>query len=66
MCTFGMEMQSEPIKAYNDFHHNWIAKGMNGSIEDYISYNKRVKETADIPADIPNKNISGRKMCQQC
>lgn len=35
----------EPIKAYNDFQHNWIIKRMNGSIDDYISFIKRVKAT---------------------
>ena len=34
----------EPIKAYNDFQHNWITKRMNGSIDEYIRFIKRVKD----------------------
>lgn len=35
----------EPIKSYNDFQYNWITKRMNGSIDEYISFIKRVKDT---------------------
>ena len=34
----------EPIKAYNDFQNNWITKRMNGSIDEYIRFIKRVKD----------------------
>ena len=33
----------EPIKTYNEFQYNWLAKRMNGSIEDYIAFIKKVK-----------------------
>jgi len=33
----------EPIKAYNEFQKNWLAGRMNGSIEDYIAFIKKVK-----------------------
>lgn len=34
----------EPIKAYNDFQYNWLVKKMRGSINDYISFIKMVKD----------------------
>ena len=34
----------EPIKSYNDFQNNWITKRMNGSIDEYISFIKQVKD----------------------
>ncbi|MBR6664550.1 MAG: histidinol phosphate phosphatase [Lachnospiraceae bacterium] len=35
----------EPIKAYNDFQYNWITKRMNGSINEYIDFINKVKDT---------------------
>ena len=35
----------EPIKAYNDFQYNWITTRMNGSINEYIDFMNRVKDT---------------------
>ncbi|MBR4084060.1 MAG: histidinol phosphate phosphatase [Lachnospiraceae bacterium] len=34
----------EPIKAYNDFQHNWITTRMNGSINEYMDFINRVKD----------------------
>lgn len=36
----------EPIKSYNEFQHDWIAKRMNGSIDEYISFINKVKDTS--------------------
>jgi len=35
----------EPIKAYNDFQYKWITERMNGSIDEYIDFINRVKDT---------------------
>lgn len=35
----------EPIKAYNDYQYNWITARMNGSINEYIDFMNRVKDT---------------------
>ncbi len=34
----------EPIKAYNSFQHDWIAKRMKSSIEEYIRFINKVKD----------------------
>lgn len=34
----------EPVMANNDFQHNRIIKRMNGSIDEYIRFIKRVKD----------------------
>ena len=36
----------EPVKAYNDYQYNWITERMNGSIEEYIDFIKKVQDTA--------------------
>ena len=36
----------EPIKSYNEFQKNWIAKRMNGSIGEYISFINKVKNNS--------------------
>ncbi len=35
----------EPIKSYNAYQHNWVTKRMTGSIDDYINFIKKVKNT---------------------
>ena len=34
----------EPIKSYNDYQKKWITKRVNGSIDEYCSFIKRVKD----------------------
>jgi len=36
----------EPIKSYNEYQYNWIAKRMNGTIDEYISFINKVKNTS--------------------
>lgn len=35
----------EPIKAYNDFQNNWITTRMNGTIDEYMDFINKVKDT---------------------
>ncbi len=48
----------EPVKAYNSFQHDWITKRMNGSIEEYIRFIDKVKDT-----NYPVKVKFGLEVC---
>ena len=36
----------KPIKSYNEFQNDWITKRMNGSIDEYIRFINKVKDTS--------------------
>ena len=48
----------KPIKSYNDFQNEWITKRMNGSIDEYISFIRKVKDI-----EYPVKVKFGLEVC---